>query len=229
MKMIEAIGYFFKHIIGKYSKLNILFGVIIILILYTFIIHPINLNDIISKVYDTKQQEEVDKHHKELEERDHFNEVMPVWMENLMYKFNADAVLLLELHNSGNNLSGLPFKKFTCTIELVNFSKYGGNKDYSSPYLESQPIGSYYKTFKMLEERSPLILRQVSPEQIKSPTEYMMSRFDIKTLYLYPLKNDENKIDMILLVAFTDGGSIPEDDVNIIFPQFLDNNKKDKK
>lgn len=113
-----ALGWF-ERVLGmadKYRITTVLKSVFIILLIagtVGFIKNPCWIFE--------KYQEWQDKQHIEkLAHRLEHNEKLHIMTEKLMYKVNADRVLLLELHNGNTGLGGFPFAKCSATYEALN-------------------------------------------------------------------------------------------------------------
>lgn len=90
-----------------------------------------------------KYQEWQDKQHIEkLAHRLEHNEKLHIMTEKLMYKVNADRVLLLELHNGNTGLGGFPFAKCSATYEALNDGIVPVAHQYQDLNLSLMPFAS---------------------------------------------------------------------------------------
>ncbi len=80
------------------------------------------------------------QHQEQIERRITNNAETQLILEKLMYRTDADRVMLLEFHNSGKNNSGLPFAKITCTYECLNDSIYPIANEYQNIQLSLFPF-----------------------------------------------------------------------------------------
>jgi hypothetical protein len=63
-----------------------------------------------------KTSEQLD-HNNKLNERMQISQVVNDRIKDIMYYMKSDRVIILEFHNSNQNLSGVPFAKYSCTYE----------------------------------------------------------------------------------------------------------------
>jgi hypothetical protein len=135
-----AIGWF-ERVLGmadKYRITTVLKSVFIILLIagtVGFIKNPCWIFE--------KYQEWQDKQHIEkLAHRLEHNEKLHIMTEKLMYKVNADRVLLLELHNGNTGLGGFPFAKCSATYEALNDGIVPVAHQYQDLNLSLMPFAS---------------------------------------------------------------------------------------
>lgn len=117
-KVEKGLGFLEKTlgIVEKYKITTILKAVLIILIVAAtigFIQHP---TWVFEKYEDWKEKQ----HNEKMEKRLVNNEKVHILAEKLLYKVNADRVMVLELHNGVSSNSGLPFAKASATYEAIN-------------------------------------------------------------------------------------------------------------
>lgn len=63
-----------------------------------------------------KSSEQLDHNHK-LNERMQLAQIVNDKIKDIMYYMKSDRVMIIEFHNSNQNLSGIPFAKYSCTYE----------------------------------------------------------------------------------------------------------------
>lgn len=135
-----ALGWFERvlDIANKYRIQTVLKSVFIILLIagtVGFIKNPTWIFE--------KYQEWQDKQHIEkLAHRLEHNEKLHIMTEKLMYKVNADRVLLLELHNGNTGLGGFPFAKCSATYEALNDGIVPVAHQYQDLNLSLMPFAS---------------------------------------------------------------------------------------
>lgn len=106
----------FVGAIKRNGAMYSLWSVILFILLYTFIINPLNVNDIISQV--TSKQ---DKEHTEsVDKRLLADELIPEMLDKLRLRYDIDRVSLLEMHNSTSNINEVSFLFFSLTYESVD-------------------------------------------------------------------------------------------------------------
>ena len=89
---------------------------IIFIILYNFIIYPINVNEIIMQTNKQKDEEHIESVNKRLIA----DEVMGDILDKMRIKYNVDRVSLLEMHNSTSNINEVSFLFFSLTYESID-------------------------------------------------------------------------------------------------------------
>lgn len=89
--------------------------------------------------YNTWQEKQ---HTEKLTHRLQHNEKIHILTEKLLYKVNADRVLLLELHNGNQSLSGFPFAKCSATYEALNDGIIPVANEYQELNLSLMPFAT---------------------------------------------------------------------------------------
>lgn len=103
-------------LVEKYSLRQFLKGFLIILLtaaVMWFITNP-------TFIFEKYKEWETKTHTEKLEKRMINNEKLHISTEKLLYKVNADRVMILELHNGLSSNAGLPFAKCSATYEAIN-------------------------------------------------------------------------------------------------------------
>lgn len=132
--MDKALG-----MVEKY-KFKTIFKAIFIIILVAMTVGFISNPTCIFEWY---QRWEDQQHTERIEQRLQTNEKIHLACEKLMYKVGADRVMLLELHNGGTNIAGLPFLKASCIYESLNDGVYPIADQYQQQQLSLIPFSSY--------------------------------------------------------------------------------------
>ena len=135
-----AIGWFERvlDIANKYRITTVLKSVFIILLIagtVGFIKNP-------TWVFEQYQDWQDKQHIEKLAHRLEHNEKLHIMTEKLMYKVNADRVLLLELHNGNTGLGGFPFAKCSATYEALNDGIVPVAHQYQELNLSLMPFAS---------------------------------------------------------------------------------------
>lgn len=139
-KTSDTIGWFEKmlEITSKYRISAILktLGVIVLLAATVgFINNPMWIFEQYDK-YKDKQ------HIEKLSHRLEHNEKIHILTEKLLYRVNADRVLLLELHNGNSGLGGIPFAKCSATYEALNDGVVPVANEYQEMNLSLMPFAN---------------------------------------------------------------------------------------
>ena len=103
------------QIVEKYKCFTILKAIGLILVIALLIAFLSNPTYVFEKYDEWREKQHTEK----LTHRLQHNEKIHILTEKLLYRANADRVLLLELHNGVSNNSGLPFAKCTATYEAL--------------------------------------------------------------------------------------------------------------
>ena len=77
-----------------------------------------------------------------LEQRLNNNEKLHVTCEKLLYKVQADRVMVLELHNGLENANGLPFSKCSATYEALELNIQPVADQYQNTNLSLMPFAN---------------------------------------------------------------------------------------
>lgn len=103
-------------IIKKYSIFDFIKGCAVVLLTAAMI----GLISNPTWVFEKYQEWQSKQHSEKLEIRLQNNKKLHILVEKLMYRVNADRVLVLELHNGLSSNAGLPFAKCSATYEALN-------------------------------------------------------------------------------------------------------------
>lgn len=125
-------------LVKKYSFFDFLKSLFLI-ILIAFVVGLItNPGYFIEKYQDWHNKEHAEK----LELRMKNNQQLHALSEKLLYKVNADRVLIMELHNGVSSNSGLPFAKASATYEAINEGVMPVAEQYQEVNLSLMPFAS---------------------------------------------------------------------------------------
>lgn len=135
-----ALGWFERvlDMADKYRIQTVLKSVFIILLIAGTVGFIKNPTWIFEKYQDWQDKQHIEK----LAHRLEHNEKLHIMTEKLMYKVNADRVLLLELHNGNTGLGGFPFAKCSATYEALNDGIVPVAHQYQDLNLSLMPFAS---------------------------------------------------------------------------------------
>ena len=122
-----------KYSIGEFLK------AFLIILLTALVIGFIAKPTYIFEKYDEWQTKQ---HSVKMEKRLINNEKVHILAERLLYKVNADRVLILELHNGVSSNSGLPFAKASATYEAINEGAIPVADQYQDVNLSLMPFAN---------------------------------------------------------------------------------------
>ena len=120
----------FLNIAEKY-KLSTIFKSILIMAIFALAIFIISKPTYFFDQYEKVKEE---RHKEKMELVMKNNIIIQNEIDNLLYKANANRVLLLQYHNTKNSLSGLPFIYLTATNESLAYN--------------TTPVSGGYETLK---------------------------------------------------------------------------------
>lgn len=115
-KITEAFTRFIASV-KRYGVLISLYAVALLIILYSFIINPINPNDVVSKLYEQKEKEHIES----VDKRMQADSYVPQILKKIRLEYGLYRVCLLELHNNTENLNGVSFLYFSMMYEDFDF------------------------------------------------------------------------------------------------------------
>ena len=117
--IIEAFDGFVKTF-KQNGLATVTFILVLFMILYSFILNPININDIVTKALqqeDKLKQEQMDA---SVEQRLQADKLILTIMNHLTQYYNVDRCLTLEMHNGSQSLTGSEFLFLTATAEVIS-------------------------------------------------------------------------------------------------------------
>lgn len=137
----KGLGFLEKALsmVEKYKMATIFKGVVIVLIIAAtvgFINNPV-------WVFEKYEEWSNAQHNELLEKRMRNNEKLHLKAEQLLYRINADRVLILELHNGLENAAGLPFSKCSATYEALNVGVRPIAEQYQNVNLSLMPFATH--------------------------------------------------------------------------------------
>lgn len=128
--------------VKRNGALTSLWAVVIFIVLYTFIINPIDVNSIAEQIANNKKIE----HNESVDKRLLADEILPDLLDKLRLKYSVDRVSLLEMHNSTSNINDVSFLYFSLVYESLD--QYNDSIDYVSEYYQQQRTSDYNSIFK---------------------------------------------------------------------------------
>lgn len=169
-------------------------AVLLFIILYTFIINPININEFIKE----KQNQMEAQHNENVEKRLLCDQMIPTILENIRIKFNLERVCLLEMHNSTQNMNNVSFLYFSMIYEEVSDSV-----DYVTDNYQYQRTGNFTEMFKAMKKCGYVIMNDM--DNIKDPKYARITKRMVKngthSAMFIPIFNQNMRIDAILVLS----------------------------
>lgn len=139
--VLSSVSVSFNKFIAIFKKNGLLYSLLIMLIFiifWCFIIHPININDIVQKQLENQIINQKEQTQQAIERRYKADEIVGDIMANLLDKYNVNRVLLLEKHNSVVSLGNVDFLYLSCSLEMLNPNS--DNLSYISEDLQRQVV-----------------------------------------------------------------------------------------
>jgi len=184
------------ELVSRYGKTNILFSVIILLLIVNLVSNPISFSSIIERWND----KQVIIHKQGIIKRQMADLAIPSILKDILHKVDADRVMLMEFHNSGNNVAGLPFYHFTATYEEIREGV--PNLDYVGEQYHNQSTGDYVLLInKMINEGSYFFSDIDNPSNLQSKALKRMRANGTMCGGFYPVYAPEGNICGAIIIS----------------------------
>ena len=196
-EITNALSNAFAKVVSAVKKNGALvsaWAVLLFIILYNFIIYPININELINEKH--IQMEE--QHNENVDKRLLADQMIPTILENIRIKYNLDRVSLLEMHNSTQNINGVSFLYLSMIYEEV-----ADSVDYITDSYQYQRTGNFYEMFAEMKKDGCVILNDM--DNIKdskySRITKRMVKNGIHSAMFMPIFNQNMRIDAVLVFS----------------------------
>ena len=196
-EITNALSNAFAKVVGVVKRNGVListWSVLLFIILYTFVINPINVNEFIKEKHDQMEEQ----HNENVDKRLLADQMIPTILENIRIKYNLDRVSLLEMHNSTQNINGVSFLYLSMIYEEISDST-----DYITDSYQYQRTGNFYEMFSEMKKEGCVILNNM--DNIKDPkytriTKRMVKNGTHSAMFL-PIFNQNMRIDGVLVLS----------------------------
>lgn len=148
--IIETLGAIMSKcasVIKKHGILITTWGVLLFSLLYSFIINPLNVNEVIKSMEKTKEAQ----HNESVDNRLAADRIVPLILKNIRLENKLDRVCLLEMHNSTESISNLSFLYMSLIYEDFNFAN--DSIKFIQKEYQSQRTGDYYEVFDIINRK----------------------------------------------------------------------------
>lgn len=169
---------------------------LLIIIIYSVIINPINLEHIIDKIHINAAQE----HSASIDKRLLADQMVPPILENIRLRYGIDRVCLMEMHNSTESLNNVSFLYMSLVYEQYDFTNDSIMP--ISDYYQKQRTSEYYDILNEINKKGYLYI-----EDIKNYKGITAARLCKKLLhngsnsiFIVPLTKN-NRIDAMLVMT----------------------------
>lgn len=142
--LVEGIVNAFDKFVRTFKKHGlwvVTFILVLFLIFYSFILHPLNVNDIVMKALERNQKELVEAKERSIQNRLEADKIIMQVMQNVVERDNISRVMLFELHNNTQNISGVDFLYMSCTYEML--TPEDGEIEYVADSFQKQYLSNF--------------------------------------------------------------------------------------
>ena len=196
-EIANALSNAFAKVVSAVKRNGVListWAVLLFIILYTFIINPININELIKE----KNSQMEAQHNENVDKRLLADQVIPTILENIRIKYNLERVCLLEMHNSTQNMNGVSFLYLSMIYEEISDST-----DYITDAYQYQRTGNYSDLFLQMKRDGYVIINDMEhceDIRFKRITKRMVKNGTHSAMFL-PIFNQNMRIDAILVLS----------------------------
>ena len=169
-------------------------AVFLFIILYTFVINPININEIINEKHIQMEAQ----HNENVDKRLLADQMIPTILENIRIKYNLERVSLLEMHNSTQNINGVSFLYLSMIYEEV-----ADSVDYITDSYQYQRTGNFYEMFAEMKKEGCVILNDmdnIKDSKYSRVTKRMVKNGTHSAMFM-PVFNQNRRVDAVLVLS----------------------------
>lgn len=169
-------------------------AILLFIMLYTFIINPININELVKEKHDQMEAQ----HNENVDKRLLADQLIPTILENIRIKYNLDRVSLLEMHNSTQNINGVSFLYLSMIYEEV-----ADSVDYITDSYQYQRTGNFYEMFAEMKKDGCVIINDMEhceDIRFKRITKRMVKNGTHSAIF-FPIFNQNMRIDAVLVFS----------------------------
>ena len=196
-EITNALSNAFSKVVGAVKRNGAIisaWAVLLFIILYNFIVYPININELINERHDQMEAQ----HNENVDKRLLADQMIPTILENIRIKYNLDRVSLLEMHNSTQNINGVSFLYLSMIYEEV-----ADSVDYITDAYQYQRTGNFYEMFAEMKKCGCVILNNM--DSIKEPKYARITKRMVKngthSAMFMPIFNQNMRIDAVLVLS----------------------------
>ena len=196
-EITNALSSAFTKVVGAVRRNGALisaWAILLFIMLYTFIIYPININELIKEKHDQMEAQ----HNENVDKRLLADQLIPTILENIRIKYNLERVSLLEMHNSTQNINGVSFLYLSMIYEEV-----ADSVDYITDAYQYQRTGNFYEMFAEMKKNGCVILNDM--DNIKDSKYARITKRMVKngthSAMFFPIFNNNMRIDAVLVLS----------------------------
>lgn len=196
-EIANALSNAFAKVVGAVKRNGVListWSILLFIILYTFVINPVNINELIKEKHDQMEAQ----HNENVEKRLLADQLIPTILENIRIKHDLERVSLLEMHNSTQNINGVSFLYLSMIYEEV-----ADSVDYITDSYQYQRTGNFYELFAEMKKEGCVILNDM--DSIKDPKYARITKRMVKngthSAMFFPIFNENMRIDAVIVFS----------------------------
>ena len=196
-EIANALSNAFAKVVSAVKRNGVListWAVLLFIILYTLIVNPININELIKEKHDQMEAQ----HNENVDKRLLADQIIPTILENIRIKYNLERVSLLEMHNSTQNMNGVSFLYLSMIYEEV-----ADSVDYITDAYQYQRTGNFYELFNEMRKDGYVIINDMEhceDIRFKRITKRMVKNGTHSAMFI-PITNINGRIDAVLVLS----------------------------
>ena len=196
-EIANALSNAFAKVVGAVKRNGALvsaWAVLLFITLYTFVINPLNVNELIKEKHDQMEAQ----HNENVDKRLLADQMIPTILENIRIKYNLERVSLLEMHNSTQNINGVSFLYLSMIYEEISDST-----DYITDSYQYQRTGNFYEMFAEMKKKGCVIINDMEhceDIRFKRITKRMVKNGTHSAMF-FPIFNENMRIDAVLVFS----------------------------
>ena len=197
--IINALSSGLSKFIGVFKKNGVILSswvVLIFILLYSFIINPLDINTVIKEI----EKDKSSQHSISVDKRLLADQVIPTLLKNMRLEYNLNRVCLLEMHNSTENVNSVSFLYMSMVYENFDF-----HNDSIMPIMDmyqNQRTGGYADIFKAMQRKGYVYFENMDDYKRDFGIQLVkkVHHNGAKSMMLVPIFN-KNRIDAILVLT----------------------------
>lgn len=216
VSIIETFNKFTSHV-KKNGLLITFMSLLMFLIAYSWILNPVDINDMAKAVI---QQQKIE-HDKEVKKRLAIDDYLPTFLERCRLKYDVDRVCFFELHNNTKSITNAAYLYFSCQYE--DYDRKDSTMYSIKDNYQYQRTGEYNQLMKLLKENEYIYISHLT-EYLKRNQYSILKRLhrnDVESVLFIPIKNDLNYPIAIIVLTSRDS----EMNIDKIKTEITKNNK----
>lgn len=184
---------------------------LLIIMVYSVIINPINFE----KILNQRLANDTEQHVVSVEKRLMADQLVPPILENIRLKFGLDRVCLLEMHNSTQNINHVSFLYMSLTYEQYDFTNDSIISVADS--YQNQRTSEYYDIFETMEKQGYVYIEDLENYNGRLGMKLCkrMVANGAKSVFIVPLTKDGRIDAMLVLTSRTKSMDIKHIGANI--------------